>query len=127
MKKLLFIIIMLLFTVPVIAMTPTQFQGVKTGDIVYLKLEWNGKVYLEGNAVVAYKIGDSAGLASTNPANNFSGGFNCGYLTMVKPSTDNSLLQDENLKLKVMVATLNAKLNGLLAKLNQLIADYEGM
>ena len=88
MKKILCVIVLLLFSVTVQAMTPIEFQKIGTGDIVTLNLEWNGKVYLQGDSVVAFKQGDSAWVASINPLNNFSGSFHCGYLTLVKSNQE---------------------------------------
>jgi len=80
-----------------------------------LKLEWNGKTYLDGDAVVAFKIGDSAQLASTNPQNNFSGAFNCSYLTLI--NSNQSALQVENMKLKVIIRSLVMKLQALITEI----------
>jgi hypothetical protein len=95
LKKKVCIIAIILIVVALIAvsaksMTLDEFNTMPIGSIVHLKLEYMGKTYLDGDGVVAYKLGESAGLASTNPNNNWSGAFNRSYLTIVsQPPTMN--------------------------------------
>ena len=120
MKKILCVIVLLLFSVTVQAMTPIEFQKIGTGDIVTLNLEWNGKVYLQGDSVVAFKQGDSAWVASINPLNNFSGSFHCGYLTLVKSNQETA----DVATLKTRISQLESVIDGLKKIIVSFISQY---
>ena len=116
MKKLIFILIFM-FAITAYSITLDEFQKVSIGNVVHLKVEWNSKVYLEGDAVVAYIIGESAQLASTNPQNNFSGAFHRSFITSVTQPNNDSLIA-ENQRLK-------DKIKALIAELKRIIGAFE--
>jgi hypothetical protein len=129
MKKILFVIIFLAcyMTIQSVAMTSWEFQNVGIGDVVHLKLEWGGKTYLDGDSVVAFKSGDSAWITSTNQQNNFSGMFNCGFLTMVKSnqvSISTVLLQARITQLEGIIDALKKIIVAFIDQYGTVIKGY---
>jgi hypothetical protein len=117
LKKMFLVVLFALIMVSsALAMTDSEFALLKTGDIVHAKIEWNGKVYLEGDAVVAYKISDSALVAGTNPQNGFVSTFNHEYLTLVKSKGN-----EDTAKLRQELEALKAQIRGLVLQIVELL------
>ena len=117
-------IMCLLLSTYALAITPSEFNTLVPGSIVYLKVEWNGKVYLEGQAVVAYTIGESAQLASTNPTNNFSGAFHMSFIQSIVKTNNNTSLAAENDQLRQRVAVLTNIINKMIGDLISIVDRY---
>jgi hypothetical protein len=106
-----------MFAISCYSITLDEFQKVATGNVVHLKVEWQGKVYLEGGAVVAYIVGESAQLASTNPQNNFSGVFHRTFITAIYSQPNNEDLIKENTALKQKIVMILSELRRLVGLL----------
>ena len=74
-------------------MTPEQARQLKSGDIVHVRMEFNGRVYLDGDGVVQYlydSIGNYVQCSSVMLSNYFSGCYECRNITLVKSSNTSS-------------------------------------
>lgn len=120
MKKLIFILLFM-FAISAYSMELADYQKLKIGDIIHVKIEWGGTVRLEGNAVVQFLTPqwECVQAASIEPSNNFYSSFHRGFITLVSESSDGNvvLLKQENAKLKATIATLLAELKRIIGML----------
>jgi hypothetical protein len=118
-------IVLLLLATSAWSMTMEEFNKVKSGDILMLKLEYNGKVYVQGECVAAFKYGESAQVASTNPNNAFIGTFHRSYLTPVSSSnSDIDSIRAENTALRAENAGLKGRLTSVMSALMSILSQY---
>lgn len=109
---------MLVFSVSCFCMESADYAKLKTGDIVHVKIEWQGKVYLEGDAVVAFLVTENecAQVGSTDRNHNFNSIFHRSFLTLVSSSADGNivLLKQENARLKEIIKSLIVELKRII-------------
>lgn len=136
MKKLSLFILIVGFVLGVsfntIAITPAELNVLAAGDFIHVKLEWNGKIYLEGDAVVGYVKDNAAVVISIEPDNPFYYGASAWAITEILPNpvvksltVENNLLKIDNNLLRETIKNSNVgvmqvQIDMLKVKLNSL-------
>lgn len=89
-------------------MTPQEAKKLKAGDIVHVKMQYGGKVYLDGDGVFQYLLGEDIQMSSLDSSHYFSGCFACSNVTLVKSQSSTDILE----KIKLKLAELQQLIGG---------------
>jgi hypothetical protein len=80
-------------------MTSEQVKQLKAGDIVHVKMVYGGRIYLDGDGVVQYVIGEDIQTSSISYEHYFSGMFHFSNVTLVKSQNQSDILDKIKQKL----------------------------